>query len=293
MWLRLKKWVLAYLDRFVRKRATFFPIEINMIDAVRAALPPEQENLLRLQVAQINLVQRSPFEREVCLYHSTFSRFGFDPATEFTNKEDEILLAAVKLSRPHDEKKLKVEFWVVGGHLFQIVYSQPLEKFYATTQLDRIEAEIVDVKIFADPQVDRWANARRKPIAQDAIQSIGKLLKTSNVSNLVEPYESEIVARELDRFNTDFPATYIELLKYCDGCQVGECKVIGIRATWRVETENGSFQILAERASLGLIAAKVVAVDCEIYFIDVVDDEIKKLGKDFAKALQWLNDRPL
>lgn len=292
MWLRLKAQSLKFLDSFVRQRGRLYPVELRMINAVNAALPPDQCNLLVQQVAQVNKIYRDELQKEVSLYHRSFSRFGFDPSIEFKNREDEMILAVVKLSRKNDKKRLKVEFWVVGGHLFQIVYRSSPTKFFGVAKLDQIIPEKIEVEICSDPQVDRWDGVVRQPVVSQSIDRIRQLIGSNDVDDLKEPYEDKIVQRELDRYNADFPETYAQMLRYCDGCRVGEVKIKGIRATWTVDTENGKFQILAERESVGLIAVKVVAVDGEIYFIDVIDDKIEKMGTDFGKALRWVNDLP-
>jgi len=228
-----------------------WPIEVQVLKAISTHLPePARQRMLR-QVESVNKVQRFAEGKEVNLYHMVDGKPAFDESLVFANRAPEVRLATVKLRTTASSNAGRAESWLAHGRIFSITFDVPPKSKAG----DSIAIE--SVRLWTDPM-----EAENGPEAQPATPSdiarlkawLGELANSFEISDAMAPPAEASLMRQLASWDYTFSPDVRELLAMSGGFRVGQCAVHGLSSIRTIVLESGEFIILAEKASLEMLA---------------------------------------
>lgn len=141
-----------FLTELFRRREALSTLDKLMLDAVRSELNSNVLALWDRQVEAINKVQRLPEGMEVNFYRMVSGVVYFDAAIEFSNKTEELLIAAVRLNLVEARLCLVANIWAVRGYIFCIEYGGGSGYFDEALGMDPLPRFEVSCDLLADLQ---------------------------------------------------------------------------------------------------------------------------------------------
>jgi hypothetical protein len=283
MWLRL---IIDFVDSITLRRGRWFPFEQQLLDDLSQRLSNEASKVFKSQIKSARSIVREAELRSVLVYYNRRGgNKGLDNLPAFVDQSEQIRLATAKLKRENSRKTLKVDFWLVHGHLFEISYSSPPKIFFGTRDLDSVRPTSIEFVIWVDPMVDN-AKAQKKAAAPFSLDEAQAMLGSQNVHKLATPFLLETIERELLKFESKFPEDYIEFLSKTDGCTVDGCDVLCLNLVRSVAITDSTYIILAEQEGHRALALKENTAKCELFAIDYSDEIPISLGVEFLPTLK-------
>lgn len=126
--------------KFVEK---FRDYELLLFEKVKSRLSDEANEILNKQLDAVNHIQRLYDDKEVDLYRKKWGKPTFDESIKFPIDFEEIKLCEIKIKS--SVGRMKVDFWIVEGFLFQLKFSVAPQKYFED------EYEITEINLFIDP----------------------------------------------------------------------------------------------------------------------------------------------
>ena len=272
---------------FLRRRRgpPLKPVEKKLLDVLAAHLSPEAQAVLATQIGRVNFVQRHAGDKEVNLYHIERGKPAWGNVSLFPNTSTEAKLARVSFIAADKSKALRVDFWLVQGHLFSLQFNQ------SPRGIDADRIEIKDAKVLVDPMVPVVAEPRR-PIEPDTLTDWAREWATRwRLTNLREPLSEPQRRQILDQLDTQLPADCLELVAQTEGLELDGCVVYGLSEVRSVVLPAQNCYVLDELADRGVLAVKEGQSDRKIYFVDYEGQE-EEMGTSFRAAVERLLENP-
>lgn len=267
-----------------RRPGPLYPLELDIINAVKARLTTDAAARLQQQVNAINKVQRLAKGKEVNLYSMRRGRAVFDDALRFPADADEALLATVSLRHPEREAVLKSELWLAKGRLFSLLFSRPPGEFFGHFDARAIRPTVADVSVHLDPLKPPLPT---QPVDPSTLRGWVKAwFESGLIGNLSVPLPEEQRTEKLASLDTVLPVDYIELVSQTEGATVGSSIVVhGLTSIRKVVSSEDNDYVLAEdNASSTLLTVREGNNDTELSFLHP-DHPPLKAGNSFAKAV--------
>lgn len=126
---------MSILDYF-RSRNVPSPLERTLIDRLAASLDPEAATLIRAQVSAVNLVQRHSQNREVCFYHMEGKHVRWPDELRLPAQAPDAHLATLAFRVATEPEIRKVDFHLVRGILFSLVFDKSPSAINQLTTLE-------------------------------------------------------------------------------------------------------------------------------------------------------------
>lgn len=124
------------------------PLERLLVQKIEAVLPKPAAEILVMQIALINKVQRVDKSREVNLYRMEKGKPMFPESALFPNRKDEVELARLRIVDPSTGHGTYASVHLVKGRLFSIEFSCP------PGDISDLAAVEITVEKFVDPMID-------------------------------------------------------------------------------------------------------------------------------------------
>ncbi|MGB7159654.1 MAG: hypothetical protein WBD40_16425 [Tepidisphaeraceae bacterium] len=120
-------------------------LEALLLDSLIGKLPREAADLLRLQISDINKIQRIVRGTEVDFFAMKRGRVAWEESHLFPCRQERKLATATVFS--HEvQLRLKAELWIVDGHIFSIQFGAEPEVWAGSEPL-----EVEDLQVLVDP----------------------------------------------------------------------------------------------------------------------------------------------
>jgi len=291
------------LLRFLRPRRKplLRPLEKKLLEALAEHLSPEARELLCKQIEHINYVRRDSNDKEVNLYHTgrwspvqaarwwfdfegairrqaEIAKRSFPPSMLFPTTSEELCIASLSFAAPGKPRPIRVQFWVVHGHLFSLQFSQSPRGVPA----DQIH--IRSVKVLADPMA-----VPEEPRALEPQALMGRLAQWiggRQVSGLREPLPRARREAMIGELGTALPADYLEIVSQTEGLQVNGWRVHGVSEIRSVVSPEANYYVLAECERGVLVVTEGESGGGIRYF--GYEDEEEEMGPSLRDAVDRL-----
>ncbi|MBF0474982.1 MAG: hypothetical protein HQK59_03960 [Deltaproteobacteria bacterium] len=270
------------------KQATFSKYEKRVIDEVALHLPDEAQKRLSNQINQINKIQRFSDGKEVNLYPIRYGRPAFDESLSFPDKRSGALLASVKLVHPAKTSKLKAEVWLASGHIFSIVFDKSPQKFFTDLDLNAMDAEIVDVRVWFNP-MQPWHTSEPLEDTKTLSGWLSVLNQHERIKDTQRPLSEESRNVLIETIDSQLPADYLDAIKQTEGFTVDNCRVFGISEIRKVTLPAQDYYIIAEVERKAGFVLTVGERSSELSWLEYEDDrpqpQPRKLGCSLSEYL--------
>lgn len=253
-------------------------LEQRILGAVERALPAEAARILRCQIEEVNLVQRT--DREVNLYRTKFRFLQRDYSLYFANRLPEVRLAEADLSLTlGDAEPAIATVWLVSGRVFSIEFSSPLPR-------EREETAVARLRLLLDPQVPESEDMRSGDprLVYSWMEGLG--LKDEVVSvrpPLPEPRRSDW----LQLLWTRLPDDWISMIGEFDGFVTRSMTIHGLLGLPHAHFSDVTLLVLAEKGgSLDCLCVRGGSETGEVLLADYEGKVQQSLGQSFREALR-------
>lgn len=245
--------------------------------------------LLARQIESVTFVQRIFFSEtsESNLYRNKKKTNLSETELKFPIDAREVKLATIKFRVQGMEQTWKVDFYLVNGLLFSLVF-RPGSK-----SIQKHNIVIETVQVYLDPMkpIPQGAEAR---VTNFPVALSGWLLEWSEtfpLQDLAPPLEQKVREWYLQQIHTVLPEDYLQMVEQCEGFIVKDCTVFGLSDIYEVHLPHGDYYLLAERGG-GFLGVRSESTDRMIYYLHHEEDTGIVLGTSFRDALEYLLARP-
>lgn len=269
-------------------RGKLNPLERYIIDQAADSLAPAARELLYSQIKRINRVQRLIEGKEVDLYQMKGGKAAFDDSLRFPYRNDESLLATIRLAHPSKPEVIQAELWLANGRLFSLLFDKSPRRFFDGIDLSVTSPAIVDKQICIDPMALANAAHDREEYGVKLHSWVRDWFAAGRFTDIVLPLTSSKRDSYRRQVRALLPADYIELTDQIDGARGGDIRVHGLSAIRKIVRAEANYYVLADAEGKGVLAIKENGKDAGIYFINYEDDNAVSFGDSFQRALATL-----
>lgn len=108
---------------------------------------------------------------------------------------------------------------------------------------------------------------------------------------MLPPLSDKEQQRRLQAIEAALPADYLELVRVCEGFQIGDAVVLGLSEVREVRLSSGAYYILAERGG-GFLGVAEGEQEGRVVYLHHEYSEPCAVFDTFAAALEHLLTRP-
>lgn len=251
-----------------------------MLARVQQALAANSAEILRLQIGNIDRVDRMADGREILCYQRADRR-----VPDFAAKQTELRFATVHFSVIGMTQSWTAHFYLVRGHFFSIVFTPTAKMIRSadTLKIDRVE-------ILSDPShAIASRSAETKPIERGSVilpSWLEKLESTSQISGLFEALSPSARQHFLRELTGALPFDYLELVDVCEGLDIGNLSILGLSQVYEIVLKDWNYYAIAEVHSIGVLAVKVHTRQPEVYFLSYAGAAPRPMGASVAGAIK-------
>ena len=258
------------------------PLEKMIINTLAENLYKKEKTVLLKQVKRINMVQRHSECKEVNLYCIKRGKPYFDEELLFPLKEGEIKLATILFQSLKDRKKYSVDFWIVNGRLFSLVFN------HSPKHLSVNDIKIEEITVFINPMLG-IASKEQKSLSKDALTGwLREWSKKWSITNLREPLSHTQRKKICEQIDIKLPSEYLEIISQTEGLKIDGCLIYGLSEMRDIVTPETNYYILADIEGRGVLAVKRESADDNIYFLSYEDGQAINVGRSFRRAIEQI-----
>lgn len=263
--------------------------ERALVHAMIEALPEEIQQVMREQVALINLVQRHAGSREVNMYHLRNGQPAPEEVPSVRGLPAEHRLARIRF-RAGLEGPSRVDLFLVEGRLFSMEFDSTLKRDSKAEQI-----EVVSVDVFL--QVPPRERVPAEPTRAQEPEWLKVIAATHANLRCRAPMEPQQLEEQLRTAPAGLPREYLQLLRYCDGLQVGEIEVFGVSQLRRIplgKDWSRTFWAFAEKPAVAALGIVEGGHSGQLFRADYSDYSIRKTPLQFPEAVRvWATGEDL
>jgi hypothetical protein len=262
----------------------FTKLEFCLIKNLQQAISPESAETLKGQLAEIDHARRLSGSREV-LYYSKKGKPRSSRA--FPANRAELKFARIFFSVNGRPGTWRAEFHLVKGYFFSIDFTPSPKEIQNTSEI-----QIKKLDILHDPSVPLGPSPVLNAISRDRVKLpmwLEELEHEFQIRDLFEPLSSNSKAKFLEGINATLPKEYLELIEVTEGLAVGDVAILGLSQVYETIMPDWNYFLIAELASVGVLAVKEHGDDGEIFFLEYEGNPPwHKMGNRLSRAVNDL-----
>jgi hypothetical protein len=233
MWSLLNAW---------RRRSPFTPVERALLQALQDHLPEETRTILTQQIEAVNSIYRDKESGEVNLYTPKHK-----PPPRFPNQRLEALWCTVHYRVPRLPERLKMRIYLVRGKIFTLAFGRVYRQIARENEV-HIERVVFHTDVMEPIEGPL-------PSLEGADTDLQELLpawcialgRRWAIAGVLPPLSDEERQQRLQAIEAALPKDYLELVRLCEGFQIGDAVVLGLSEVREVWLSSGAYYLLAER----------------------------------------------
>jgi hypothetical protein len=241
----------------------FSKLESCLIKNLQQALSPESARTLQGQLDEIDHTRRVAGVREV-LYYSKKGRPCSSRA--FPANRAELKFARILFSVNGHPGTWRAELHLVKGYFFSIDFTPSPKEIQNATII-----QIKRMDVLHDPAIAVGPPPALNTIPRDVVKLptwLEELEHKLEILNLFEPLSSNSKAELLEGINATLPKEYLELIEVTEGLSVGDVAILGLSQAYETVMSDWNYFLIAELASVGVLAVKEHGDDGEIFLLE-------------------------
>ncbi|MBK7784958.1 MAG: hypothetical protein IPJ57_10735 [Gemmatimonadetes bacterium] len=260
-----------------RFRAGLDPLEEFILSAVIRALDRDDAQTLKLQLGQVNLIQRHASGKEVNMYRMERGRPAWPLDVLFANRAEEARLATVAFRAKGKGQRYVAHLWLVRGAVFSLEF----EARPKTVGVEDLLVEDVEV----EPAIGSAAYAPGPQPCGVLPGAWGRLCADFGPCECTPPQESALVIATCERLRIALPGDYRELIASTDGLVCEQFSVVGVGQLSLTVGPRTNDVVLAHIPTRGVIA---VAQDGDgvLSLFPFEEDGPRHLGLELSSAIR-------
>ncbi len=277
MWSLLNAW---------RRRSPFTPVERALLQALQDHLPEETRTILTQQIEAVNSIYRDKESGEVNLYTPKHK-----PPPRFPNQRLEALWCTVHYRVPRLPERLKMRIYLVRGKIFTLAFGRVYRQIARENEV-HIERVVFHTDVMEPIEGPL-------PSLEGADTDLQELLpawcialgRRWAIAGVLPPLSDEERQQRLQAIEAALPKDYLELVRLCEGFQIGDAVVLGLSEVREVWLSSGAYYLLAERGG-GFLGVAEGEREGRVVYLHHEYSEPCATFRTFAEALEHLLTRP-
>jgi hypothetical protein len=255
--------------------------ESACLNAIRSALTPPAQRVMRAQLEAFDLIQRHSDDRLVTFHDlkndlrdSSYKQW---PESQFFASRglEELLVASAWFRFKSTSKStgiVRANIVLGGGRLVSMDFDKNPTRAW-TPELQEADVEILRVTVWFDPMSEPYAPG---PLMVGTLRGwIGDLAAAGRVVSARSPLPPERRSITLNQLETEFPSDYLDVVTQADGCDLGGCRILGLSELWRIVLLDKTFIVIAEVTGRAEIAVSAGARG-QIYLLDHAEHDVPR-----------------
>jgi hypothetical protein len=272
----------AIVSLFRKKKLS--KLEFYLIKNLQQALSPESAAILQGQLDEIDHARRFAGSREV-LYYSKKGKPRSSRA--FPANRAELKFAKILFSVNGHSGTWRAEFHLVKGYFFSITFTPSPKEIQDATNI-----QIKKIDVLHDPVIAAGQPPALNATPRDVVKLpmwLEELEHKFEIRDLFEPLSSNSKAELLEAINATPPKEYLELIEVTEGLAVGDVAILGLSQVYETVMSDWNYFLVAEVASIGVLAVKEHGDDGEIFFLEYEGNPPwNRMGNRLSRAVNDL-----
>lgn len=256
------------------------PLEYKLLKALCDNAEPEISEILMTQIHSMR-VSRLFKSKEVDFYYHR--RRGTN--IQFPCLK-EMRMGRVYFYVTGDTRIHEANIWIVGGHLFQIMF------YYSPSKIPVDKVHIKNVEIYRNP-MDTSSCHEDKPVELEKLTGwVKEWVVQFGAVKVYEPLMSSQREQQILEMKVVFPQDYLELMEQTNGLESIDWIIKGITEIQEeVDDDDGFFFILAEKKTKGILGVKQSRKDGMLFYIDYEDLVYEQQDKSLLNSMSNINKK--
>ncbi len=263
---------------FFKYKTKFYPLESILIEKVIYNAPEIYQDKLRQHIDSVAKIQRHSGYKEINLYPLKEGKPYYDSALLLPQKDSENAICTIDFIENNSKVSFRVQAWLVEGFFFTLTFNKSPKHF--------IKCDDINIKNIKNDydclQLSEKDSTLR--VNEDAIKA---MLGEYNYARIQPPLSEENKKHYLNKYESIFPKDYLKLLTCCDGLEIDDGIIYGLKTIRQVVAENDNYLLLAEYPG-GCLVIPEGSEDGKIYYYDYETHEATFRGNSFVEALKIL-----
>ncbi|CUU33782.1 MAG: hypothetical protein N2045_00075 [Fimbriimonadales bacterium] len=178
------------------------------------------------------------------------------PPPRFPNQRLEALWCTVHYRVPHLPERLKMRIYLVRGTVFTLAFGRVYRQIARETEvhIERVvfHADVMEPIYEPLPSLESAGTDLRESLPAWCT-ALGRQWA---IERVLPPLSDKEQQRRLQATEAALPTDYLELVRVCEGFQIGDAVVLGLSEVREVWLSSGAYYLLAERGGGFLGAAE-------------------------------------
>ncbi|GIV12353.1 MAG: hypothetical protein KatS3mg021_0635 [Fimbriimonadales bacterium] len=213
------------------------------------------------------------------------------PPPRFPNQRLEALWCTVHYRVPHLPERLKMRIYLVRGTVFTLAFGRVYRQIARETEvhIERVvfHADVMEPIYEPLPSLESAGTDLRESLPAWCT-ALGRQWA---IERVLPPLSDKEQQRRLQATEAALPTDYLELVRVCEGFQIGDAVVLGLSEVREVWLSSGAYYLLAERGG-GFLGVREGEQEGRVYYLHHEYPEPCATFGTFAEALEHLLTRP-